>query len=427
VRNFAGPTLDDPNGTAAPTGTGTTDPARGSNGLIELPDGWIGSFLKGQAVLAGLNPDGTTWSIGDGNTPQGQSALIGGITNHGILLSHRDIQDLTAGIASVPNGPPLMVDKDFARFVLGFTAELSADGFERALHDGTGPAPPPNPGTPPPTPQPGPMPAPMPTPILTPAPIPQPGPLPAPVPLPGLPPSPIGNGGFAPAPSPGPVFAPAPGLPPAPTPVYSPSYAPQPVGVPVSGGGGSGDYPTQVNGASGGMGAAASSLRRAASPQPGPVTATNRTSGTSSAGSSASPTRKSDDSAGGDTDEAPQEGVKQFERSLCVRNDSGQTLTLHVQYRTRTEKGGWQWYPADPRQSTDALSVELKPGQVACLEDDRGTIKASRIRIWATAENGEGWIDNQDADLWLVPEVDTQGSHYYYAREVETYTLTIGR
>src|SRR5262249_5991857 len=121
ARSFVQGALGDPNGTATPTDTSTPNPATKPRGPMELPDGWIEKFLNGQAVLGGLNPDGTTWSIGAGNTPAGQHDFIGGLFSHNYLLSHSDLQILTDGQLS--NGKS--IDKDFARQVLGVQAQLT--------------------------------------------------------------------------------------------------------------------------------------------------------------------------------------------------------------------------------------------------------------------------------------------------------------
>jgi hypothetical protein len=130
---------------------------------------------------------------------------------------------------------------------------------------------------------------------------------------------------------------------------------------------------------------------------------------------------------GGDSADPPEEAIEQVERYLYLKNTTGRNLTLYLQYRTKTEKGDWQWYPADPRESEEPLRFELKPGQETFLEDDGWTIRASRVRMWASADGGNSWNEYKDADLWLVPEVNGDGYHRYDAPQVEVYPVTVGR
>jgi hypothetical protein len=128
-----------------------------------------------------------------------------------------------------------------------------------------------------------------------------------------------------------------------------------------------------------------------------------------------------------DDSEAGDQPVKQTRRYLQLKNDTGSKLTVYLQYRTQTDKGDWQWFPADPRQSTEALRFELAAGQETYLEDNGWTINASRVHIWAVADGGDQWSEYKDKDLWLVPEFDQAGNHYYLAPAMETYPHTFGR
>jgi hypothetical protein len=111
----------------------------------------------------------------------------------------------------------------------------------------------------------------------------------------------------------------------------------------------------------------------------------------------------------------------QTQRYLQVKNDTGEKLTVYVQYRTFTDKGTWRWYPA---KSEEALAYELDPGETTCLADEGWQIRASRVRIWAVAgESGHTWDQYEKEDLWLVPET-FRGIQCYEAEEMETFTFT---
>jgi hypothetical protein len=114
-------------------------------------------------------------------------------------------------------------------------------------------------------------------------------------------------------------------------------------------------------------------------------------------------------------------------RFLRVHNDTGERLKVWVQYRTLSVKQTWEWYPAIPAQSRQALGYDVEPSAVVDLEHTQGRISASRARLWARSSTGREWGDFRDRDLWLVPETDDQGSHRYYAAEAETFTFTFER
>jgi hypothetical protein len=114
-------------------------------------------------------------------------------------------------------------------------------------------------------------------------------------------------------------------------------------------------------------------------------------------------------------------------RYLQVKNDTGAALTVYLQYKTQDDRGAWGWYPADPTQSDQCVAYELAAGEETCLDDGGWTVNASRVRIWAGAAGGDQWLDYQDKDLWLVPEVDDDGEHRYYAAGMETVPYVFTR
>lgn len=116
---------------------------------------------------------------------------------------------------------------------------------------------------------------------------------------------------------------------------------------------------------------------------------------------------------------------EQVERFLRVKNDTGQKLRVRIQYRgLNADKTGYEWLPADPAKSTRGLVYEFDPGETTYLALPAGRIKATRVRLWAVAANGEEWADYKTQDLWLVDETDAEGQHVYHAEEVETYDFT---
>jgi hypothetical protein len=121
--------------------------------------------------------------------------------------------------------------------------------------------------------------------------------------------------------------------------------------------------------------------------------------------------------------EAAPPAVKQTQRYLRVANATGKTLSVYVQYRTRTPAGQFAWLPADPRTSQEAVAIEIPAGEAVDLADGDVRTPASRVRLWA--EPGpKKWAQYQLKDLWLVPEKGEQGDHYYFAEEMKTFTYT---
>ncbi len=124
------------------------------------------------------------------------------------------------------------------------------------------------------------------------------------------------------------------------------------------------------------------------------------------------------DNGGADNDNAAQEAVKQTRRYLQVKNDTAKTLTVYLQYHTLDEDG-WDWFPAEPSPPAQVAVFKVPAGQVVHLIHDDFRVNANRVRIWTATET-----QYKDTDLWLVPEEDEQGNHWYLADEMETSTVT---
>jgi hypothetical protein len=125
-----------------------------------------------------------------------------------------------------------------------------------------------------------------------------------------------------------------------------------------------------------------------------------------------------------DPPEQGEELPRQYERYLRVRNTTDQDLTIWVQFRTKDEEGNWAWMPADPAESKEASKFQFEAGKEAYLTVDEDKLHASRVRMWAKAANGMTYNAFADEDLWLVPEVDAKGKHYYYSRRMGTFSFT---
>jgi hypothetical protein len=130
-----------------------------------------------------------------------------------------------------------------------------------------------------------------------------------------------------------------------------------------------------------------------------------------------------EDDAGGEQSGDSAQAVKQTLRYLCVRNATQETLTVYVQYRTLTDQNEYAWLPGDPKDATEAVAFTIPAGKTTYLTHDDFRINASRVRIWAKSENSN-WPAYKDKDLWLVPEQDERGEHFYVAAEMGTFTFT---
>jgi hypothetical protein len=115
----------------------------------------------------------------------------------------------------------------------------------------------------------------------------------------------------------------------------------------------------------------------------------------------------------------------QVERFIRVKNDTKEKVRFFALFHALTPDGKAEWVPAEPADPATLYTVEVEPGKALELTDDDGRpISADRVRIWA-ASRSRRWLDNKDADLWLVPETDGAGNHRYEAPQKETHTFTV--
>jgi hypothetical protein len=123
-----------------------------------------------------------------------------------------------------------------------------------------------------------------------------------------------------------------------------------------------------------------------------------------------------------DEDNRRAAGIVQDRRYLKIKNATPEPLRVFVQYQTRLADDKWAWYPEPPKESSKATSFLIEPGKVTYLEIDKWRLNASRIRVWAkSTTSGTEWMEYKNQDLWLVPEVDEEKHHRYYAAEMESY------
>ena len=125
-----------------------------------------------------------------------------------------------------------------------------------------------------------------------------------------------------------------------------------------------------------------------------------------------------------DSESAPAQLRTYAERILEVANETKETVTVHVQYRS-AKNGGFTWAPADPSSSKEAVAFKLEPGQRTQISYEDAVVRASKVRIWADGSSGGRWNQYQSRDLWLVPETNDVGQHLYQAVEMETQTFAI--
>jgi hypothetical protein len=122
----------------------------------------------------------------------------------------------------------------------------------------------------------------------------------------------------------------------------------------------------------------------------------------------------------------PMDAVPQNGRYLNLFNVTSAKVTVYVQYHAVDQNNQWNWYPADPAASDQALAFELEPGQAAEARDGDWRVCADRVRVWAVSADGQqSWIRYQTRDLMLVPEVDDQGNPGYAAPTAETVNFGI--
>jgi cathepsin L len=100
-------------------------------------------------------------------------------------------------------------------------------------------------------------------------------------------------------------------------------------------------------------------------------------------------------------------------RRLNLKNKTGGTLVVHVQY-----KQGKTWKPGSPG-SADAATYTVADGGEALVGVGGTEIETKRVRVWAESKKGgKTWTKYRKLDLNLLP----QGT--YKAQTIDTYQFT---
>jgi len=123
----------------------------------------------------------------------------------------------------------------------------------------------------------------------------------------------------------------------------------------------------------------------------------------------------------------PVAAQRMVERSLRIKNNTGEMLRVLVQHYSLTAAGDWAWLPADPRTSPAADEYQIEAGKDVTLATSTGALAAHSVRLWAVSESGRTWEDFKNADLTLVPEKDAAGDSYYVAKAMETVSLSFDK
>jgi hypothetical protein len=148
---------------------------------------------------------------------------------------------------------------------------------------------------------------------------------------------------------------------------------------------------------------------------PGPVLSSEATAGEGAAEGTGSGSGEGSGEGSGSQqgDWQPPKETIQTQRYLKVRKQTGQPLTVYVQFRTTSDQGQEAWYPAAPGASAAPLKFEIDAGAEGVLEYEGSPITASRARIWAESATGQ-WLKYKDQDAVLVPQpyrADTLATH----------------
>lgn len=151
------------------------------------------------------------------------------------------------------------------------------------------------------------------------------------------------------------------------------------------------------------------------------------------------------------------DGLRLFgEKGLVVTNKTKSDLTVHVQRRTKVSadagKREWKWLPGDPADGLDSYHFKVKAGEKVRLTNrvvdpaaprERVTVtkvlgkevevkvpipeiplNASRVRIWADADDGEDWDTYRGKDFWLIDEnPKMKGERVYQAEAMADATF----
>ncbi len=124
-----------------------------------------------------------------------------------------------------------------------------------------------------------------------------------------------------------------------------------------------------------------------------------------------------DDDNGGVIADGDVTATEQTRRFLRIKNNTGAKITVSLRYQTLNQDNEWVW-------NDKVLSYDFDAGETSLISDANWKINAVRARVWGVMEDGTMLAEYKDNDLWLVPEQDDNGNHFYLAPQMETHTLT---
>jgi hypothetical protein len=106
-------------------------------------------------------------------------------------------------------------------------------------------------------------------------------------------------------------------------------------------------------------------------------------------------------------------------RFLRITNQRADQVKIFVTYEAQTSDGEWAWFP-----DGDPLAVDVAADQTVDLVDNNWRVNARRVRIWYQSPTGT-WDKFKEQDLWLVSEVDDEGTLGYYAPQAQIFDFVI--
>jgi hypothetical protein len=86
-------------------------------------------------------------------------------------------------------------------------------------------------------------------------------------------------------------------------------------------------------------------------------------------------------------------------RYIDVRNNTSETLEIHLYYETLTEQKEWYWYPETPPSGRE-LRFTVEAGKTVQVHNGDFRVHARRIRIWAEGRRTATQYGAKEKDVW---------------------------